>query len=207
MTTRNLFERPELLNSQTRLIISADAKPKRLIRSAVRSAGQNQLRERSDSVTSVENIQEIDDDLLDENLQLINNENDFSRQFSTLSNETDYDTDIEEEKAISREYTCKGVYLEQCRRYGVISSSYFLRHIDDDSLIIRYFGLKPINIKVMVPSLKINSTITKLDLRDNELGSRGAIYLAQVLKDNENIEELNLGNNDIGPHGMKMKLY
>ncbi|CAF4878805.1 unnamed protein product, partial [Rotaria sp. Silwood1] len=38
-TTHNLFDRPELLENQTRLILSADTKPKRLNRSATRSAG------------------------------------------------------------------------------------------------------------------------------------------------------------------------
>jgi len=201
MTTRNLFERPDLLDNQTRLIISANAKPKRLTRTAVRSAGQNLLRERSDSVTSTYFAQEIDDNLLDENLQIINNENYFTRQMSILSNETNYDTDIEQEEEPLRDRTCKGIYIDQCRRHGVIPATCFLRHIDTQALILRYCGLKPINIKVMVPSLKINSTITKLDLRDNGLGSRGAIYIAHLIRENGYIDELNLGNNDIGTQG------
>ena len=55
----------------------------------------------------------------------------------------------------------------------------------------------------MVSSLKINSTITKLDLRDNGLGSRGAIYISHLIKENAYIDELNLGNNDIGTQGSK----
>jgi hypothetical protein len=199
MTTRNLFDRPELLDSQTRLIISANGQPRRLIRSATRSARHHELRERSDSVASTSVTQEIDNDLSDDNVENNTNESDFTK----IANEINYDTDIEQDKEISRDHTCKGIYINQCRRHGVIPSSYFLRHIDQDALIIRYCGLRPMNVKVMVPALKINSIITKLDLRDNGLGSRGAVYIAHVLKENSYIDELNLGNNDIGLQGMK----
>jgi hypothetical protein len=198
-TTRNLFDRPDLLDTQTRLILSADAKPKRLIRSATRSAGLTGARDRSESATSVSVIQETDDDLLDEN------DDEYStRHVSIITNDVNYDTDIEQEKEPSKDYSCKGLYLDECRRHGVIPSTHFLRHIDNETLTIRYCGLKPVNIKVMVPSLKINTNITKLDLRDNGLASRGAIYIAQLIKDNEYITELNLANNDIGLQGMMM---
>jgi Ran GTPase-activating protein (RanGAP) involved in mRNA processing and transport len=78
--------------------------------------------------------------------------------------------------------------------------------MNKETLTIRYSGLKPMNVKVMIPSLKINSTITKLDLRDNNLGSRGAMYIASLLRENEYIDELNLGNNDIGTQGMTISI-
>jgi hypothetical protein len=205
-TTHHLFDRPELLDNQTRLILSADAKPRRLIRSATRSAGQTNARDRSDSVNSAFIIQESDDDLLDENAELTNDNDYPTRQGSIVPNDVNYDTDIEQEQEPTRDYSCKGLYLDQCRRHGVIPSTYFLRHIDNETLTIRYCGLKPVNIKVMVPSLKINTKITKLDLRDNGLGSRGAVYIAQIIRDNEYIVELNLANNDIGLQGMTIKM-
>jgi hypothetical protein len=196
-----MFDRPDLLENQTRLILSADAKPKRLIRSATRSAGIGGTRERSDSAVTASIIQETDDDLLDENAE-INTDEDFSRrQTSIIPNDINYDTDIEQEKEPSKDYSTKGLYLDQCRRHGVIPSTHFLRHIDKETLTVRYCGLKPVNIKVMVPSLKVNTIVTKLDLRDNGLGSRGAVYISQLFKDNEYITELNLANNDIGLQG------
>ena len=175
----------ELLENQTRLILSADAKPKRLIRSATRSAGGlSGVRERSDSMASASVIQEVDDDLLDERTEINKHEidNELIRQRSITQSDVSYDTDIEQEPETARDYSCKGLYLDQCRRHGVIPSTYFLRHIDNETLAIRYCGLKPINIKVMIPSLKINTSITILDLRDNGLGSRGAIYIAKLIK-------------------------
>ena len=64
---------------------------------------------------------------------------------------------LKKKKKYYRDHSCKGVYLDQCRRYGAIQSSYFLRHMDKDTLKIRYSGLKPTNIRVMVPSLKVNA--------------------------------------------------
>lgn len=194
-TTRNLFDRPELLDNQTRLILSADAKPRRLIRT--RSAGLTGVRDRSESVTSRSAILETDDELEE-------NDDDYSiQQQKFLNIDANYDTDIEQEKEISKDYSCKGLYLDQCRRHGIVPSTYFLRHMDNETLTIRYCGLKPINIKVMVPSLKINTKITKLDLRENGLGSRGAVYISQLIRDNEYITELILSNNDIGFQGCK----
>ena len=200
MTTHHLFDRPDLLDNQTRLILSADAKPKRLVRSATRSAGLAGTRDRSDSAASTSIIPESEDDLVEET------EDEFSiRQAAFLTNDVNYDTDLEQEQEPSKDYTSKGLYLDQCHRHGVIPSTHFLRHIDNETLKIRYCGLKPINIKVMIPSLKINTNITILDLRDNGLGSRGAVYIAQSLKDNEYITELNLANNDIGLQGERVE--
>jgi hypothetical protein len=202
--TRNLFERPELLDNQTRLILSADAKPKRLIRSVTRSAGHHLGRDRPESAATASVIEEDEDDeeLLDDTAELDTSvEQQRPRKNSTGAEEVDYDTDIEQEEEPGRDYTCRALYLDQCRRHGVIASTHFLRHLNNETLTIRYCGLKPVNVKVMVPALKMNSCITKLDLRDNGLGSRGAIYIAQILKDNEYIDELNLGDNDIGTKG------
>lgn len=201
-TTHNAFDRPDLLDNQTRLILSADAKPKRLIRSATRSAGIPGGRDRAESVASTGIIQETDDDLADENADFDNDDNYYRRQRSLTQSDANYDTDIEQDQEPTKDYSCKGLYLDQCRRHGVIPSTHFLRHINNETLAIRYCGLKPINIKVMVPSLKINTNITNLDLRDNGLGSRGAVYISQLMKDNEYISELNLSNNDIGLQGM-----
>ncbi|CAF1061120.1 unnamed protein product [Didymodactylos carnosus] len=200
-----IFDRPDLLNNQTRLILSADMKPKRLIRSASRpiSAGQNLNRINSASTAILE-------DDLDEEGEELDRDGDDGSELDDVGGTTlhrqhsaqiDYDTDIEQEREPLRDFSCKGLYLEECRKYGVIPSTHYLRNLNSESLIIRYYGMKPINVKVMVPSLKINTSITKLDMNENGLGSRGAIYIAQLIKDNEYITDLNLSNNDIGVQG------
>ncbi|UJR32968.1 hypothetical protein I4U23_020431 [Adineta vaga] len=184
-TTPKVFNRPELLDNQTRLVLSAHVKPKRLVRDATRSAGISGLN--FDSNSSM--ISPVN--------QEINHDNDDL----PIQHHFNYDTDIEQDEEPNKDYSCKGLYLDQCHRHGVIPSTYFLRHLDSKTLSIRYSGLKPINIKVMLPSLKINTNITKLDVRDNNLGSNGAIYIAQLIADNEFITELNLADNDIGLQG------
>ncbi|UJR14187.1 hypothetical protein I4U23_001181 [Adineta vaga] len=203
MTTRNLFERPELFENQTRFILSADAKPKRLTRSSS-ALGRSYSRERFDSNASGSDTQDVDDDfenrISEDNIDEIYTE----RKPIDRNEEINYDTDIEADVEPPRDHSCRAIYIEQCRRHGIVPSTHFLRSIDNDNVTIRYCGLKPINIKVMVAPLKINSTITKLDLRDNCLGSRGTIYITNLIKENSYIDELNLGNNDIGIHGCKI---
>jgi hypothetical protein len=201
--TRNLFERPDLLDNQTRLILSADAKPKRLIRTGTRSAGHNALRERTDSGSSgMSMIEEVDHQIFNDTTNTHDEHVSSTKKISSKPEPVDYDTDIEQELESERNYSCETLYLDECRRHGVIPSTFFLRNINKDMLTIRYCGLKPINVKMMIPAMKMNSTITKLDLRNNGLGSRGAIYVAKILKENEYIDELNLGDNDIGTRGM-----
>ncbi|CAF1447680.1 unnamed protein product [Adineta ricciae] len=202
MATHNLFERPGLFDNQTRLILSADAKPKRLTR-PTSALGRSYSRERFDSNSSASDIEEIDEDI--ENRPSEDNTDEIytERKPSGRHEEVNYDTDIEADPELPRDHSCRAVYIDQCRRHGVVPSTHFLRSIDNDNVTIRYCGLKPINIKVMVAPLKLNSTITRLDLRDNCLGSRGAIYITNLIKDNGYIDELNLGNNDIGIHGCK----
>lgn len=201
-TPRNLFERPDLLDNQTRLILSADAKPRRLVRSATRSAtGQHALHERPESRNSGLAIEETDDELLNDVIDANQDESHSQKKPPGETEDLNYDTDIEAETEPQRDYSSKALYFEQCRRHGVVPSTLFVRHIGDETMSIRYGGLKPVNVKVMVQALKMNSIITTLDLRDNGLGSRGAVYVAQILKDNEYIDHLNLGDNDIGIHG------
>lgn len=185
--TPYVFHRPELLDNQSRLILSAHVKPKRLQLGARHSASITAARHGSAAAMTSAFAQDSDSD--DDAMAL------------PVAKPVNYDTDIEQEDEPRKDYSCRGLYLEQCRRHGVVPSSHFLRHIDDKTMTIRYCGLKPVNIKVMIPSLRTNTNVTTLDLRDNGLGSSGALYIAQLIADNEYIVELNLGDNDIGLQG------
>ena len=69
MTTRNLFDRPALLDNQTRLIISAEGKPRRLIRPVRYDLLVNMsLHDRSDSANNSAYFMDrnVDDDVFDE---------------------------------------------------------------------------------------------------------------------------------------------
>uniref|UniRef100_H2Z4D9 Uncharacterized protein n=1 Tax=Ciona savignyi TaxID=51511 RepID=H2Z4D9_CIOSA len=59
-----------------------------------------------------------------------------------------YDTDLEIE-VTKEEYdtTGKTTYKEACKQFGVIPVSYFLRHMQEQELIMRHHGLGPAGAK------------------------------------------------------------
>ncbi|KAG0005602.1 hypothetical protein BGZ79_003513 [Entomortierella chlamydospora] len=57
------------------------------------------------------------------------------------------------------------------------------------------------NFRVLVNSLKTNTTLTTLNLKDNSIGKEGALALSQSLKTNTVLTTLNLRNNSIGNEG------
>ncbi|CAF0873057.1 unnamed protein product [Didymodactylos carnosus] len=120
------------------------------------------------------------------------------------SYDTDLDSDDDDESKKQKDFTSKGLYLTNCDKNTVIPSSSFLKLIDNElstSVDIRYSSIKPLDIKAMIPSLRMSTTITKLDLSGNGFGSLGAVYIAKLIKDSEYIIELNLSYNDIGLKG------
>jgi Ran GTPase-activating protein (RanGAP) involved in mRNA processing and transport len=53
----------------------------------------------------------------------------------------------------------------------------------------------------LAQALQINSTLTTLDLYDNEIGDEGAKHLAQTLQINRTLTTLHLYSNQIGAEG------
>jgi hypothetical protein len=51
----------------------------------------------------------------------------------------------------------------------------------------------------LAEALKVNATITGINLRENEIGLEGALALAEALKVNATITDINLRENEIGP--------
>jgi len=58
-------------------------------------------------------------------------------------------------------------------------------------------------IKKIVEALKINKTITRLDLNNNKISNDGTKVLAEALKINTKLETLNISNNNIRYSGAK----
>ncbi|CAF3126453.1 unnamed protein product [Rotaria sp. Silwood2] len=129
----------------------------------------------------------------------------FQTTASTIRSDDLYDSDLnsDNEDARQNHHTAKGLYFYNCKNQGVPSSSAFINILDSASSCVemRYAAMKPVDIKVMIPSLKISTTITKLDLAGNGFGSIGTTYLAKLIKDSEYIVELDLSYNDIGLTG------
>ncbi|KAK3094145.1 hypothetical protein FSP39_024708 [Pinctada imbricata] len=129
-----------------------------------------------------------------------------------LYNASDYDTDLEDAKEPEKilfidpyqnENTGKSVYLRKCDELGVTPATYFLKHMDDTHLVMKFHGLGPMGMRAMSGQLEINTVTEKIDLEGNFILSEGALYLTKVLRENVYVTELILCDNKIGNAGAK----
>ncbi|XP_076434892.1 uncharacterized protein LOC143274835 [Babylonia areolata] len=109
-----------------------------------------------------------------------------------------WDTDLEREDTPPPfDHSGKTAYLEECRRLGVIPTSYFLRHMQDQQLCMKHHGLGATGMRAMTPVLMVNNTILSLDLTDNWLGYEGGLAVCDMLRENCFITDLNLSDNQL----------
>ncbi|GFO32747.1 leucine-rich repeat-containing protein 74b-like [Plakobranchus ocellatus] len=113
-----------------------------------------------------------------------------------ISNEKDWDTDIEIEEAVTAyDHSGKTMYVEACKKFNVVPASYFLRHMGDPQLSMRHHGLAGDGMRAVAASLVSNATINTLDISDNWLGLEGGTAVCQMLRENCFITDLNLSDN------------
>nr|XP_005990309.1 PREDICTED: leucine-rich repeat-containing protein 74B isoform X2 [Latimeria chalumnae] len=110
------------------------------------------------------------------------------------------DLEIEEAKAPS-DATGRTSYLGACKKYGVVPISFFLRHMLDCELVMEHHGLGPKGAKALSVPLVSNTSILKLNLRDNWLEGNGGAAIAEMLKENCYITEVDLSDNKLGYKG------
>ncbi|CAF0989929.1 unnamed protein product [Rotaria sordida] len=125
-----------------------------------------------------------------------------STNFSFASDE-DYDTDLEDDINQHRDRSCIGMYKYICKYEQIVPVGQYLKHYDQKELLMRYYGLGSRGMRAFLPSLTINTYITKLDLTSNGLGDKGVIYLSQILRDNIAIVDVNLSQNFISIDGTR----
>ncbi|CAF1119383.1 unnamed protein product [Adineta ricciae] len=113
------------------------------------------------------------------------------------------DDDDSEVIKTNKAASAEALYLSSCEKYGAKPSSIFINIIKNGEtcVSIRHASMSPMDIKAMISSLEVCSSITKLNLSGNELGSIGTIHLAKSIKHNKCITELNLSHNNIGQSG------
>ena len=46
-------------------------------------------------------------------------------------------------------------YIRDCNKYGAIPVSYFLRHVDDDKFVMKFYGLGPLGAKAISRPLEV----------------------------------------------------
>ncbi|KAK3093805.1 hypothetical protein FSP39_020448 [Pinctada imbricata] len=109
--------------------------------------------------------------------------------------EEDYDTDLEVEETETfhhHDTSGKSHYRKFCNQLGIVPVSYFLRHIEDTEIAMRYHGLGPSSAKAIALVLKLGIVPvsyflrhiedTEIAMRYHGLGPSSAKAIALVLK-------------------------
>lgn len=117
----------------------------------------------------------------------------------------EFDYDAEEEQHDMRTPTehCQDMYVRACKQYGVHPVHYFHDALKTDKCVLRHRQMTSDEIKAIAVALVGNGSIETLDLSDNDMGPRGAEYLADTLRENTFIRTLNLAYNNLGVEGVK----
>ncbi|XP_018596019.1 leucine-rich repeat-containing protein 74B [Scleropages formosus] len=119
----------------------------------------------------------------------------------TASDE-DYDTDLELED-VQKSYDPSGqeCYKSACKGFGVVPVSYFLRHMHASELTMMHHGLGPQGTRALAVPLVTNTSILKLNLRDNWMEGTGGVAMAEMLRENCYITDIDLSENQLGDAG------
>ncbi|XP_031704929.1 leucine-rich repeat-containing protein 74B isoform X2 [Anarrhichthys ocellatus] len=133
-----------------------------------------------------------------------NEEEELGGEERVLSDEN-YDTDLElgddeEEACDPAGQTC---YMEACEALQVTPVSYFLQHMQNSELSMMHRGLGPQGTKALAVPLVTNTSILRLNLRDNWMEGMGGAAVAEMLKENCYITEVDLSNNNLGDYGAR----
>ncbi|CAF3550873.1 unnamed protein product [Rotaria sp. Silwood1] len=118
----------------------------------------------------------------------------------------DYDTDIETEVAVHEEHDITGrtQYRELCLQSKIIPCSYFMAHIQDKEMVLRYHQFSTDDIRAIAKTLSSNLSIERLFLDGNYLQQQAAKYISRMIIINDFITELSLADNCLsGGEGTK----
>ncbi|CAF1217272.1 unnamed protein product [Rotaria magnacalcarata] len=112
----------------------------------------------------------------------------------------DYDTDIESEAVVHEDHDITGrtQYRELCTQSKIIPCSYFMAHIEDKEMTLRYHQFSTDDIRAITKTLCSNLSVERLYLDGNYLQQQAAKYVSRLLLVNDFITELSLADNRIG---------
>ncbi|XP_046372075.2 leucine-rich repeat-containing protein 74B-like [Haliotis rufescens] len=115
--------------------------------------------------------------------------------------EEDFDTDLEEEFPEDEGDPVKCEYVKICERLGIVPISYFVRHINDRDIAMKYHGLGPEEAKAMALVLKDSINLEKLDVSGNWIDAAGGYAMSRMLEENDYITEMAMADNKLGNEG------
>nr|KAG5700879.1 hypothetical protein BaRGS_012286 [Batillaria attramentaria] len=114
--------------------------------------------------------------------------------------EEDYDTDLEDEFEEEKD-RLKSYYNKVCGQLNVVPISYFLRHMRDPTLTMRFHGLGESATMAIALALKDSIDVEKLDIEGNWIMPEGGRAISRLLEENEYITEVGLAENKLGNEG------
>lgn len=155
-----------------------------------------------------DDIEDIDDELEDEFGEDLDNISSIGSDDEAKAAEYDTDLEVDAEKLIfpdryDHDTSGKSAYLKKCEEIGVQPITFFLKHMHDTELVMKYHSLGPQGMKAIATPLEVNTVIEKIDLEGNYILGEGATYLTRVLRENVYVTELVLCDNKIGNEGAK----
>uniref|UniRef100_A0A3Q4H5Y5 Leucine rich repeat containing 74B n=1 Tax=Neolamprologus brichardi TaxID=32507 RepID=A0A3Q4H5Y5_NEOBR len=106
-------------------------------------------------------------------------------------------------KEAAYDLTGQTCYMTACKTFRVVPASYFLQHMQNSTLVMMHRGLGPQGTKALAVPLVTNTSILRLNLRDNWMEGMGGAAIAEMLKGNCYITEVDLSNNNLEVYGAK----
>uniref|UniRef100_A0A0L8HV87 EF-hand domain-containing protein n=1 Tax=Octopus bimaculoides TaxID=37653 RepID=A0A0L8HV87_OCTBM len=119
-----------------------------------------------------------------------------------------WDTDLNSEIKPPYDHSGRSAYINRCKKLGATPISYFLRHMEDNKLDLRYHGLGGKGTSAVTPTLAFNDTSAiahvgvrvivgiKTVLSSNKLTSCVPDLCNAVIQ-NDTLTHLNLSSNDL----------
>lgn len=84
----------------------------------------------------------------------------------------------------------ESLYEQMCENLKVIPCRYFLAHLDNQKLYLRYHQFSPDEIRAIAKPLWNNYQVEKLYLDGNWIEENGMKYIARMIRQNDFITEL-----------------
>ncbi|KAK2170737.1 hypothetical protein LSH36_1g25003 [Paralvinella palmiformis] len=99
------------------------------------------------------------------------------------------------------------IYNACCRRTGVRPILNVAVHLRKSEVCVRHRAMTAADVKPLAVSLVSNPYVNVLDLGSNMIGSTGALYVCDLLRENVFISRLDLSDNAIGGKGARSLCY
>ncbi|XP_053393731.1 leucine-rich repeat-containing protein 74A-like isoform X2 [Mercenaria mercenaria] len=106
------------------------------------------------------------------------------------------------EEEVPYDETGKKCYSRACQKLDVVPSSYILTKLSNSKTIdCKHYGLGPKGTMALSIALVINSRVSSLNLRGNDIGQKGISYIQKMISESHTLTELNISDNKIGSYG------